>query len=106
MVRYDYVCVQGHVFEVVAESGNTQERTCLVHGTPAHYKPSFNAQPEFKPFWHPHLDKEPVLIESRQQYARECEARGLNGPYNRTSDIKRRDAKQGVPIGRRKRRRA
>lgn len=82
-VRYDFICPEDHVHEHVRESGDTRDISCGTCGALAHYMPSFQAQPEFKPFWHPNLDREPVLIESRQHYARECEARGLQGPYNR-----------------------
>ena len=96
IVRYDFMCPQGHVHEQVRQSGDTRAEACPTCGEEANWKPSFQAQPQFKPFDHPSLDASgPVRIESREHYARECEERGLNGPYNRTSSIKRRDARQG-----------
>jgi hypothetical protein len=95
IVRYDFVCKHGHVFDEVRQSGDTKATQCKC-GCMAYWKPSFQAQPQFKPFDHPDLDPSgPVRIESREQYARECERRDLNGPYNRTSEAPRRTARQG-----------
>jgi putative FmdB family regulatory protein len=33
-----------------------------------------------KPFWHEHLDKKPVYIESKQQLKRELRKRGFDSP--------------------------
>jgi len=95
IVRYDFLCVDGHVFEKVRESGDTSPADCRC-GSVAYWKPSFQAQPQFKPFTHHDMDPSgPVRIESREQYARECEKRDLNGPYNRTSEAPKRRARQG-----------
>jgi hypothetical protein len=90
IVRYDFTCDE-HTFEVIAQSGDTAERPCQVCGKPAHWKPSFQAQPEFKPFYHEHITPEkPVLIESRKHYAEVCRQHGLYGPYNESEKAKNR----------------
>lgn|SRR5262245_41452575 len=95
IVRYDFMCFLEHIHECVRQSGDTSPSVCPTCGRASRWKPSFQAQPQFHPFDHPGLDKDPVRIESREHYARECEKRGLNGPYNRTSSVQRRDARQG-----------
>lgn len=82
LVRRDYLCSQGHTFEVVEKNDPPQERQCPQHfGCWAYWKPSVQVQPEFKPFFHEHLSDKGVQIESREQYRRELERRGLYGPY-------------------------
>jgi hypothetical protein len=93
LVRYDFTCLAEHSQEETRQSGDTTDSICETCGLPAWYRPSFQAQPEFKPFDHPHLGPEAVRIESRQHYAAECEKRGLNGPYNRTSEAPKRSGR-------------
>ena len=89
IVRYDFTCGT-HTFEVVASSGDTHERPCLTCGQSAWWKPSFQAQPSFKPFWHEHIANDPVFVESRQHYAELCKQHGLYGPYNEAEKAKNR----------------
>jgi hypothetical protein len=95
LVSYDFVCYANpqHRHEERRESGDTSSTSCESCGKLASYLPSFQAQPEFKPFDHPHLGQESVRIESRKHYAAECEKRGLNGPYNRTSEAPKRSGR-------------
>ena len=86
VVRYDMLCDPdsggcGRVLEVVRKSGDTDSTPCPDCGGLMHWMPSCQAQPEFKPVWHEHLDNEPVLLTSRKQYAHELQKRGLRGAY-------------------------
>lgn len=81
MPRYDFECSEcDRVFEVVAPDAS--ERPCPMCGAASAWLPSVQVQPTFKPFVHPVMRGD-VKIESREHYARECEKRGLIGPYNR-----------------------
>lgn len=82
IVRYDMICENDHMVEMVRRSGDTSAQPCEKCGLPLHWKPSCQAQPQFKPCWHEHLDHYPVKLESREQYREELKKRDLRGPYH------------------------
>jgi len=81
LVRYDMQCDEcSDIVEEVRESGDTMG-TCRTCGGLTHWKPSVQVQPTFKPVYHEHLDRKPVLLTSRRQYREELKKRDLRGPY-------------------------
>jgi len=80
MPRYDYFCpicdnVQEEV-RTIADRNNL----CVCYECGSHMKRNevyHIARDWFRPHWNENLDTDPVYVESKSQYKKECKKRGL-----------------------------
>jgi putative FmdB family regulatory protein len=78
MPLYEYICQDcNREFEAIQSIANRERAMCDCGSLNTKQLISPTKKDWFRPHWNEHLDSQPIFIESKEHYKKECEKRGL-----------------------------